>query len=153
MHVLWSSRFQELSFCMLCELSETPKLLNSNMFLLGVIFLLCIVFFWALLMSYNITYLHNKFSSAMFSYIPVHHKLWVCNSFLLLFFSLFYCAHDENKYKQPYIRIILVKCLFKGSRQGNHEACICRYKGMNYLTFCFLNKNIYVYLVIHIKCY
>ena len=27
-------------------------------------------------------------------------SLWVCNSFLLLFFSLFYCAHDENKYKQ-----------------------------------------------------
>ena len=108
---------------------NSPKLLNSNMFLLGVIFLLCIVFFWALLMSYNITYLHTSFLLPCFlisqSTLVIIHlaitSLWVCNSFLLLFFSLFYCARDENKYKQPYIRIIHVKCLFKGSRQENHE--------------------------------
>ena len=122
---------------MLCELSETPKLLNSNMFLLGVIFLLCIVFFLALLMSYNITYLHNNFSIAMFSYIRFHfsdhslnhHKPMSMQLILITIFSLFYCAHDENKYKQPYIRIIHMKCLFKGSRQGNHECMYLRVKG------------------------
>ena len=80
---------------------NSPKLLNSNMFLLGVIFLLCIVFFWALLMSYNITYLHNKFSIAMFSYIPVHfsdhslshHKPMSMQLILItIFFSFLLCT-------------------------------------------------------------